>query len=90
MKFDEALRQASQKWKEVPSATETQPRQFSDELLQLPDDGLLAWWDKKNADSAILRGWYWRLYEPIFVGKKIVEIGSGLGFDAVHFASEGA
>lgn len=90
MKFDEVVAQASQKWKEVPGATDTQPRQFSDELLKHPNEELLAWWDKRNAESASLRGWYRRLYGPILKGKKVVEIGSGLGFDAVHFSSEGA
>jgi SAM-dependent methyltransferase len=37
-----------------------------------------------------LRGWYWKLYGEVLRGKRILEIGSGLGFDAVHLASQGA
>jgi SAM-dependent methyltransferase len=82
--------QMAEKWREVPGGTDQHQRHFSDQLLRSSDSDLLAWWSDQFENAAVLRGWYWRLYGEIFRGRKILEIGSGLGFDAMHFATQGA
>ena len=90
MSFDLLLSKMAQKWREVPGATDQHPRQFSDQLLQAPEAELIAWWASQYENAHSLRGWYWKLYGDILRGKRVLEIGSGLGFDAVHLASQGA
>ena len=41
-------------------------------------------------DAYSVRGWYHTLYADVFRGKKVLEIGSGLGFDGITFAAQGA
>lgn len=90
MAFDEAVRSTAEKWREVPGGTDMQPRQFSDRLAQSSDAELSRWWEDQYSCAPSLRGWYWRLYGELLRGKRVVEIGSGLGFDAVHLALQGA
>src|SRR5262245_15329333 len=90
MAFDALIRRMAEKWREVPGGTDQNPRQFSDELLQKSDADLLAWWGRQFEEARELRGWYWALYGELLRGKRVVEIGSGLGFDVIHLASQGA
>lgn len=80
----------AEKWREVPGGTDQDPRQFSDQFLLMPEMAFSAAWDRQYDDADDMRGWFWRLYGGQVQGKKILEIGSGLGFDAIHFASHGA
>lgn len=84
MSFDDWLPTLSEKWREVPGGSDAANRRFSDGLMS-PED-----WTKLYIDAAELRGWWWRLYAGQFVGKNILEIGSGQGFDAIYFAENGA
>jgi SAM-dependent methyltransferase len=88
--FDLLLPKMAEKWREVPGGSDHHPRQFSDHLLQGSEAELLAAWSRQNEEAAGLRGWYWKLYGEILRGKRVLEIGSGMGFDAVHLASQGA
>jgi SAM-dependent methyltransferase len=88
--FDLLVSKMAEKWREVPGGTDQHPRQFSDDLLQAPNAELMAWWTNQYENAHALRGWYWNLYGEILRGKRVLEIGSGLGFDAVHLASRGA
>jgi SAM-dependent methyltransferase len=90
MAFDTLINRMAEKWREVPGGSDQHPRRFSDELLQASDAELLAWWDAQYQNARGLRGWYWRLYGEILRSRRVLEIGSGLGFDAVHLASHGA
>jgi SAM-dependent methyltransferase len=90
MAFDALIQIMADKWREVPGATDRHPRQFSDELLQSPETELLRWWGAQYENARDLRAWYWKLYGELLRGKRVLEIGSGLGFDAVHLASQGA
>jgi len=90
MAFDELVGRMAEKWREVPGGTDQQPRQFSDDLLQSSMADLLAWWERQFEDARVFRGWYWGLYGDALKGKRVLEIGSGLGFDAVQLASQGA
>lgn len=89
----ETFRILRAKWGEVPHGEETRAR--SEDLLKLPDGELLRRWTEALADSAAgaaysVRGWYHTLYRDVFRGKKVLEIGSGLGFDGITFAANGA
>jgi predicted nicotinamide N-methyase len=37
-----------------------------------------------------VRGWYQAVYSDIFRGRRVLEIGSGMGIDGIHFIREGA
>ena len=90
MSFDNLVNTMAEKWREVPGGSDQHPRQFSDELLQEADAELLRSWSKEFEAARPLRGWYWQLYGELLRGQRVVEIGSGLGFDAMHLASQGA
>jgi SAM-dependent methyltransferase len=90
MAFDQLVGQMAEKWREVPGGTDQQPRQFSDDLLQASKAYLLAWWERQFEAARVFRGWYWELYGAALSGKRVLEIGSGLGFDAVQLALRGA
>ena len=94
---DEHLRETFRilrtKWGEVPGGEQTRVR--SEHLLKLSDQELLRLWSAALADSATgdaysVRGWYHTLYSDVFRGKKVLEVGSGLGFDGITFAANGA
>src|SRR5450631_3723509 len=88
--FDLLLPRMAEKWREVPGGSDHHPRQFSDQLLQGPEADLSAAWSRQYEEAAGLHGWYWKLYGEILRGKRVLEINSGMGFDAVHLASQGA
>jgi SAM-dependent methyltransferase len=81
------------KWGEVPLSEEGRAR--SEELMTLSDENLLKVWSEGLLDSSTgkafdARGWYQLLYKDIFRGKKVMDVGSGLGFDSVTYAEAGA
>ena len=81
-----------QKWKTVPSAL---GRITTTDMQAMTDDDLLSYWKEQvhlstTGDSFSARGWYHELYKPIFKGKKILDVGAGLGFDTLTFAQHGA
>lgn len=86
MSFDEIVSSLAKKWQEVPAGADTDGRRQSADMMLKPLDE----WENLFKNAAELRGWWWRLYAPQFKGKRVLEIGSGMGFDAVHFASAGA
>lgn len=81
------------KWGEVPF---TQfERAKSKDLLALSDQEVLETWTKAYVTSSTgeafsARGWYQLLYKDIFRGKKVLDVGCGLGPDSVFFAEHGA
>ncbi|PWS38373.1 hypothetical protein DFH01_03540 [Falsiroseomonas bella] len=90
MSFDNFLSLLRQKWGEVPAGSDMDGRYFSAQLLAKDDATLLAEWQALSDRGKELRGWWWRLYAPLLEGRRVLEIGSGLGFDAMHFAGAGA
>ena len=80
-----------EKWREAPQGSDTDGRTFSSELLALADQELLAQWDAMAARRAGGElGWLAPLYAETFKARRVLELGSGLGFDAVRFAERGA
>jgi hypothetical protein len=80
------------KWHEVPAGDD---RLTTSQLLLLPDKELLDKWSqiRVNATSGAsfdVRGWYHLLYCDIFNGKKVMDVGSGLGIDGITFAEHDA
>ncbi len=92
MKRDhDSLEHYREKWREAPRGSDTDGRIFSSDLLTLPDDRLIATWEEmasRRYGGEI--GWLGPLYFSTFREKKIVELGSGLGFDGLRFAGNGA
>jgi SAM-dependent methyltransferase len=79
------------KWREAPQGSDTDGRIFSSDLLALPDDALLARWEAMAARRAAGElGWFAPLYADTFRERRVLELGSGLGFDALRFAERGA
>src|SRR5256884_7798345 len=81
------------KWVEVPITN--WEILSTEELLALPDDELLAKWEKSRRTLTTSvewdhRGWYHTLYADSMRGKKVLDIGSGFGVDSITFAQHGA
>ncbi len=80
-----------EKWREVPGGNDTDERRFSSDLLSLADAELLDLWEAQAASRANgVIGWVGPLYRDFFKGRRILELGSGLGLDGMRFASQGA
>lgn len=88
----EFLDVSREKWREVPAGGDTLGRSYSTDLLTLADQELLAQWQRMNEAGSVAdhRGWYQVLYREALAGRRIVEVGSGLGFDGIYFMKNGA
>ncbi len=82
------------KWGQVPSGLHR--RCDTADLLQMNDTQLLTFWRQalvdasQGTDGFATRGWYHTLYQDVFRGKKVMDVGSGLGLDGITFALSGA
>ncbi len=81
-----------QKWHEVPAGED---RFTTKEVNKLSDKELLEWWTQLRVTATTgegfsVRGWYHLLYKDVFRGKKVLDVGSGLGLDGITFAQHGA
>ena len=80
-----------EKWREAPRGSDTDGRIVSSDLLAMADDVFLAIWDAMAARRYTGEiGWLGPLYADTFRGKRVLELGSGLGFDGIRFALQGA
>ena len=81
-----------EKWREVPAGGDLVGRIYSTDLLKSSDDALLEQWHAMDraASDANHRGWYQTLYNEAFAGRRVIEVGSGLGFDGIYFMRTGA
>src|SRR5258708_6616977 len=81
------------KWSEVPAGRDG--RLSTQELLALPDAELLKLWTERRREATTgpgfsIRGWYHALYRDVLRGKRVLDVGSGFGMDALTFAEAGA
>lgn len=80
------------KWHEVPAADS---RLSTSQLMGLPDKELQKLWEKERLAATTgaafaVRGWYHLLYADVLRGKRVLDVGCGLGIDGVTFAQHGA
>lgn len=79
------------KWREAPRGSEIDGRVFSSELLALPDEEFLSAWTAMAARRyGGELGWLGELYGDTFAQRRVLELGSGLGFDGIRFVERGA
>ena len=81
-----------QKWHMVPFEDK---RISTTDLLNLPDDQLLDFWLNARKTSTTgagfpARGWYHLIYKDVLRGKRVLDVGSGMGIDGITFAQNGA
>lgn len=91
--FDNWLATLRRKWSTVPAAGEG--RIDSQHLLKLSDPELRTFWQQERQRATTganfpVRGWYHELYKDVFRGKKVLDVGAGLGLDGLTFAQHGA
>jgi SAM-dependent methyltransferase len=82
-----------QKWNEVPVGLGG--RRKTADLLKLDDARLKSMWIDTHREATRgpgyqARGWYQDLYVDVLRGKKVLDVGSGLGIDGITFAKAGA
>ncbi len=81
-----------EKWREVPAGGDLKDRIYSTDLLKLSDAELVGHWKKMDVAGSepTHRGWYQTMYREALAGRRVVEVGSGLGFDGIYFLKAGA
>lgn len=82
------------KWGNIPTSVST-GEISSVQLSRSSDQELLSFWEtkqKQNLDHEgfEVRGWYHAIYDALVKGKRIIDLGCGLGLDCVRFAELGA
>ena len=89
--MSDSLRDYREKWREAPRGSDTDGRIFSTDFLKLPSERLLSAWEEMAARRYTGEiGWLGPLYFDTFRDRKVIELGSGLGFDGLRFATHGA
>ena len=88
------LKTLREKWNTIPFTSDD--RAHAADLLTLDDAKLFSQWEKARRATVEgkrvndIRGWYQLMYRDWCRGRKIIDIGCGLGIDGVHFAENGA
>jgi predicted O-methyltransferase YrrM len=82
-----------EKCQEVPGGVDE--RVSTSDLLLLNDSQLRdfwegIWFETAHGSSFSIRGWYQTLYADIFRGKRVLEVGTGMGLDGMYFIRNGA
>ncbi|KKM20086.1 hypothetical protein LCGC14_1649090 [marine sediment metagenome] len=93
VKWNQPFDVLRQKWHEVPAGDIG--RLKTSDIIDLPDNELLALWEQKRVSATTgdyfnVRGWYHLIYKDILRAKKVIDIGSGFGIDGITFAQNGA
>jgi 2-polyprenyl-3-methyl-5-hydroxy-6-metoxy-1,4-benzoquinol methylase len=81
------------KWTEVPGGITS--RVTTTDLLGMSDQELLRIHEAFTRESTegagfSIRGWYHCLYKDVLRGKRVLDVGCGLGIDGIAFAEAGA
>ncbi len=87
------LKALRRKWEEVPAGLND--RRSTTDLLHLSDNDLQTFWTRihqetTTGDGFAARGWYHELYKDVLRGRRVLDVGSGLGIDGLTFARNGA
>jgi SAM-dependent methyltransferase len=90
--FDSFIVRSQEKWRELPGGDHYEPRVFSDTIFKKGDDDFNLYWRRQydEAKKPHMRGWFQELYKDTFKGKRVLELGSGLGLDGTYFLGQGA
>ena len=89
--YFEVLRE---RWKTIPFTEDN--RAQAPDLIAADDAELLLQWEKARKATVeenrlnYMRGWFQLLYRDWCRGRKIMDIGCGLGINSIHFAENGA
>jgi len=86
------LAASREKWRELPAGSDLAGRSYSRDFLALDDTVLMERWQAMSAAAHApdQRGWFHDLYADVLAGRRVIEVGSGFGFDGVHFLGRGA
>jgi SAM-dependent methyltransferase len=81
------------KWGEVPAGEHDRVK--TSELLRLNDTQILEAWEQafRAASSGVafaVRGWYQQIYQDVFRGKKVLDVGCGMAPDTIFYSAQGA
>lgn len=81
------------KWSEVPAGL--MDRKRTNDLSKISDEELLNYWTAVHAEASTgqgfkVRGWFHHIYSEMLAGKKVIDVGSGLGIDGITLAKAGA
>lgn len=93
--WDEWIIDLRNKWHNVPGGTvnilsTSNFNPTKDEMEAIAKD----WISRRNSsiegEYYKVRGWYHEKYIPVFQGRKVMDLGSGLGMDGITYAQNGA
>jgi|15BtaG_2_1085339.scaffolds.fasta_scaffold01534_4 SAM-dependent methyltransferase len=93
--WDEWIIALRNKWHNVPGGTvdiisTSNFNPAPEEMEKIAQD----WISRRNSsvegEYYNVRGWYHEKYKPIFQGRKVMDLGCGLGMDGITFAQNGA
>ncbi len=81
------------KWQTVPAAAAG--RVSTADLASMTDAQLIRYWQQQvlvstTGDNYSVRGWYHDLYKDVLRGKRVLDVGAGMGIDGLTFAQHGA
>jgi len=91
--WDDPLTILRRKWNEIPTGNDL--RQTSSGLLQQDDASILAQFERARQHDTEgagygLRGWYHDMYRLLMPGRKVLDVGCGMGISTITFAEMGA
>ena len=92
MKVDNYIKILQKKWSEVPAGDVN--RLNTSSISNLSDNEVIKFWEDAKAKATQgeyfkVRGWYHTLYKDSFIGKSLMDLGSGFGIDGITFAQNG-
>lgn len=89
----ESLEALRNKWQTVPAAADG--RVSTADLASMTDAQLIRYWQQQvlistTGENYSVRGWYHDLYKDVLRGKRVLDVGAGMGIDGLTFAQHGA